>query len=346
MPKVAQRGSSYRIFALRIVQDALNFARSEIRRQATTGLEAPVAIQTHEQGGFAPLKIDAQLDRRIRHNVERLTPEVSYWSEESQPNLVQEENEVYAWCDPLDGTVNSFTLFGLSAVVLFYDWFYRGKVRHLAGAIAASTGEIVSWQHIDRGVGEVWVDWPSEYVWPGESPEMDQRAFDIRTDERPTAAYGVQVGETGDINIYPGKRQRIAAVATTRERAARLAADFDLASPTDTPSGDRPWLSNLGGNPVVAPLLLGELGGVIEVKNIALHDAAYLFPLTIARGVVADLSGEAIDVFDRFHSVHPEHRRIGPFVAAASKDTLLSLLETYRQPDMIDLRERTQETMQ
>jgi hypothetical protein len=78
------------------------------------------------------------------------------------------------------------------------------------------------------------------------------------------------------------------------------------------------WLVNTAGNPIVAPLLCGELGAVYEPKALQLHDAAYLVPLAMAGGRVTTPTGAALDVFGHFSELGSE-RTIGPFIAAPGR---------------------------
>lgn len=325
----AELVSQYRVQALKIVQDALNHARSEIRQQIVTGRVNPVAVQGlgEEQGGFNPTLIDVEMNNFIARRVAAINPNVTYWSEEERKNLFPSEGDIFAWCDPLDGTMNSFTYFAGYAIVLFFERYTHGQFDHLAGAIASSDGSIVSWHHFAGETGEVFIDWPLDFVWPGSEGSVDLQ-------DRPTErlAYSVQMKTTryatpGIVPIYTGVDQRFAAVASKGKRRAELDRMFDLTTDSPEAAKDNPVvLSTLAGNPLIAPLLVGQLGAIIEPHSPTLHDAAYLIPLILSRGVVVDFDDQQVHVIEKFSEPDPAKRRIGPFIASAGEEAIRELL--------------------
>jgi hypothetical protein len=334
----------YRIAALTIVKDALNYARREIQRQLIKGAGDPVAFAAKgPPEGYPATRLDSQMNRRIQQHVGRRTPRATYWSEENRSNVFPEDGDVFAWCDPLDGTTNAFTVFGGYAVVLFYEVYRDQGFEHLAGAIASSSGEIVSWQKFG-GSGEVWIDWPSDFVWPSleGGPAHESQSESViwarEVDVTDPVPKGVEIGQlrsgAGDIGaevpIQAGYKRRFASVATTVARRERLFKDFDLHSADSSSRKDRLWLSTCAGNPLIAPLLLGDLGAIIEVESVRLHDAAYLIPLLLAGGKVVNPDESELPVYRAFFEPNPEARTIGPFVAAASGEAIRELMTRRR----------------
>ncbi|HEX6501102.1 MAG TPA: hypothetical protein VF054_19040 [Micromonosporaceae bacterium] len=332
-----EMASEYRVAAARIVATGLNQARGEIRSQVVSGLVNPLAFRgVSDQGGFEPTKIDAMMDRVIESLVSSRMPGVIYCSEESPRNLYPEPGDIVAWSDPLDGTTNAFTFFGGYAVVLYFDRFIHGRYDHLAGAIASSDGTIVSWQRFHDD-GEVWIDWPDEMRWPGLKAGSENGV--ARTPATPP--YRVGVGRIGDddplatagrvIPLFGGVRKRLASVASTVSRREDLDRILDLGREDGPPDRQTDMvLSTLAGNPLVSALLVGQLGAIVEPHAVKLHDAAYLIPLVLAGGVVVDLNDNEINVFRAFEQVEPARRRVGPFIAAASEESVRWLMSRRR----------------
>ncbi len=327
-----ERATAYRVAALDVVQGGLTYARNEIRRQLTTGLVNPSAIETQREGGYQPTLIDTQMDDWIARRVASLTPQATYLSEETRRNIFPQQGDVYVWCDPLDGTTNAFTSLSAYAVVLMYDVFREGRFCNYAGAVACSHGEVVSWQKFGTS-GEVWVDWPGDWTWPTRPRVTNGRSRNALRPEA-EAPYSIQVGKKGADRVpHAGMPQRIAAVATSSRRRSTLASTFDLETETDnSESGEKLWLSTLGGNPLAASLLLGELGAVIEPSRVKLHDAAYLLPLTLAGGVVVDYNNVELNLETIFGEVAPQNRYVGPFVAAVDEAAITEVLDRLRIP--------------
>jgi hypothetical protein len=160
--------------------------------------------------------------------------------------------------------------------------------------------------------GAVRVLRPGPFTWPAmngleATPLTEREEYEIHldADDRPLA---------------PGDPKRVAVVAATAERRRALNASWHLRDL---------WVSTLAGNPLVAPLLLGELGAIIEVRPVKLYDALYLIPLMLAGGAVVNDSLEVIDVRRAFSEVNSVRRSIGPFVAASTVRSARALYMRY-----------------
>ena len=312
---------SIRLQILTILQSALNEARANVRTQLVSGQVNPVVARartSHDQGGFTPTKVDAHMDRYIETLVRTAWPNAHYTSEELERTTDLDERQIVFSCDPVDGTTNAFTILGKWSIVLFADMFLNGRLVHLAGGIAMSDGEIITWQNF-QGRGEVWVEFPADYTWPTVADASRQ------VPDRP-GPFVVQLGEGVDRGPYPGKARRFGSVAHSVERRRLLASAFDLmAEPPGTEKDAQVWLSSIGGNAIASALLLGELGASIETKAVKLIDAAYVIPLVLAGGVVVDLDDRGnVDIWERFADTGT--RRIGPFIAAASEEAVKELV--------------------
>jgi hypothetical protein len=338
----AQLASKYRLIALDITKRGLNLARRELRDQITSGRVNPTAMQTsNEQAGFKPTKIDTVMDTFMSREVNSADGKVTHYSEENMKNVYPSRGDIYAWCDPLDGTTNAFTLFGAYAIVLFFDRYNGASFDHLGGAIASFDGTVVSWEHWRNGNGEVWIDWPIDFFWPGSQDDFPSQHVIQNQDRRDTEPpFGVRIASTDadknvdSVAVYPGIAQRIGSVASTTNRRAELFHLFDLgAEEPGLPKEHRLYLSTVAGNPFIAPLLLGQLGAMVETQSPKLHDAAYLIPLLLAGGVVVDLDdSNEIQVFRKFSQPNPAERKIGPFIASADEVGIRELIRRRRGP--------------
>ncbi len=329
------RAIEMRIIARDIVREALNRARREIWREllSSSDHETKVLRTNVFQRGYPPGKIDAVMDRFIAGRVNAKVPSATYMSEESTVNLAPEMGDIIAWCDPLDGTTNALTVLSDYAIVLFFEEYrsvgpeHRSGFDHLGGAIASSDGTVVSWQQYQNS-GEVWVDWASDF-WPAATDTPAAESL-LDIDPKPVP-FSVQVGIDVPIRPRQGKSNRIASVAAPATHRNELDEIYDLTlvesggnGDTKRTSEDR-WLSTLGGNPCIAPLLLGQLGAIIEPTMVDKHDAIYLVPLTLAGGKVIDLqSRKGIRPLDVFTMMEPGGT-IEPFIAFINDDVLKQL---------------------
>lgn len=333
----------YRTVAIQIVREGLNCVRTELRNQIISGRVNPLATQaSFEQDGYSPTRIDAMMDRLIELRVRELSPGATYLSEENRKTVSPDPGDIYAIADPLDGTTNAFTVFGAYSVALYFDRFTGTGFDHLGGAIASADGSIVSWQNFRNGEGEVWIDWPEELIWPTTEPagESPIRHASIATTAPPL---GIQVARNRRAGaawasrplteLHHGLSSRLAAVSYTVGRRAELDALFDL-KPQPTDEETRTYISSFAGNPAITPLLVGELGAVIETRSVKLHDAAYLIPLVLAGGIVVDFTDTEINVlrsFQRHDGTDLLGRQIGPFIAATDDLVLSTVLSRLRR---------------
>jgi hypothetical protein len=321
-----EKAIQMRIAARDIVQMALNHVRREIWRRAVRPLERKVVLRANLlQSGYPPAEIDALMDRFISSEVAKRVPGATYLSEEGAVNIAPEPGEIIAWCDPLDGTTNALTVFSDFAVVLFFEQYDGVRFEHLGGAIASSDGTVVSWQQY-QGQGEVWVDWAGDLHWPAEDGNQSGEA----NLESPSASapFIVQVGLDTQTKPRAGVSSRVAAVAATSRHRNDLSRFYDLTLVDDGVGNDdagsmgNRWLSTLGGNPCIAPLLLGELGAIIEPNYVDKHDAIYLVPLTLAGGQVIGLEKkDDIKPLSFFSENDPGHL-MKPFIAFVRDEAL------------------------
>ncbi|MEU3455127.1 hypothetical protein ABZ671_16235 [Micromonospora sp. NPDC006766] len=333
----------YRTAAVQIVREGLNYVRTELRSQIVSGQVNPLAVQADsEQDGYSPTRIDAVMDRLIEQRVRQLSPGATYISEENRKTVSPDPGDIYAIADPLDGTTNAFTMFGAYSVVLYFDRFTGNEFDHLGGAIASSDGSIVSWQNFRNGEGEVWIDWPENFDWPTTDATAETDTIQPAT-QIPRPPLGIQVARKRraggswagrpQAEIHHGLSTRMAAVSYSTGRRADLDDHFDF-KPRADDGESRLYVSSFAGNPVIAPLLVGQLGSVVETRAVKLHDAAFLIPLVLAGGLVVDFTDTEINVlrcFQQHDGADPLARRIGPFIAAADDTVLETVLRRLRR---------------
>lgn len=109
----------YRVVALDVVKGAVNEIRRLIYTQFTLGQPNASGQDPPAHGGLPSKKIDRQLDELIYGDLVARVPNVNYWSEEMGTSYFLEDEKIYAWCDPVDGTSNLLT-FGMGgSCVLF-----------------------------------------------------------------------------------------------------------------------------------------------------------------------------------------------------------------------------------
>ncbi|WP_158711638.1 FIG domain-containing protein [Streptomyces xylophagus] len=327
------RVNEYRNIAIDVVANGINKARSELRTQLLSGDVNPHASSAIAgQRGYPPTKIDVVMNDYLGNLVRARVPEVQYFSEESSTNDFPTQGRLYARCDPLDGTTNAFTALGAYAVVLYFEEYKNDKYNHLAGAIASSDGTIVSWEHFGGSIGEVWIDWPSDFNWP--SLEGRDEYLNNSAGSGDDPGFGKQVGKPNGTPLHGAKLRRVAVVASTVKRWRDVISRFNLTSEPDSnaPKEEQRWLSTLGGNPFVTPLLLGELGVIIEPHKIKLHDAAYLIPLTLAGGTVVDFHDIDIPVVTTAFSDPSNERGVGPFIASTNEDGIKEIFKVKPPP--------------
>jgi len=244
------------------------------------------ARRGHRQG------IDTERDvlgARIKHFV--------YTSEESGTRTqILPDRTLITRVDPLDGTTNSLNVlagFCSEATVDFHASRHTRAV-HLAGAIVGGTID-VSWvntqprnrvtQRYARPSGAVYVRVPRL------SPQW-ARIPGLRED-RQTAT--------------------VAAVASSKRRAEAVTRWVEAAFAHD----GRAY--NLGGNPILPALLIGQIGCVVEPEHTKLHDAAFLIPFVLLGGTVTTWEGTPLDVLETYEQyagdLDASRAPIPPYVA-------------------------------
>jgi hypothetical protein len=265
------------------------------------------------------------MDQLVRQMVMREFPDCVYLSEEGMATVYPDPGDVFAWCDPLDGTTNAFTMFSGYAVVLFFEQWTGNRFEHLAGAIASADGTVVSW-HRFRGSGDVYIDWPEDFSWPSQTQAAEtHRSTTKETNQTPR--WQTRLGPGGAMQPHAGVLARVAAVAGTPNRLSEVHLVYDVFSPIKTKLAfQRRWLATVAGNPYIAPLLVGDLGAIIEPREVTMYDAVYLIPLVLAGGHVYSLvNRNEIDPLQIFSLGNPLTRTMGPFLASVSPNALEQL---------------------
>lgn len=298
-----------------VVADANTITRRAIRGQYVaypTSKEVPRRGHAGDPTRHLDVVVDRSMQSRFVALVSALPVpdhEVVYNSEESQAPYGDQESPILGWADPVDGTTNAYTLTSGYANVMFADHYEPGeaeggepRLRHLGGAIATSHGEVVKW-FVSGSSGVVTIDWRDDSIAP--------------------TSVG---GPLSTVQVRDGVERRVAAVATSYARRRRLAETFDF----DTP--DPYWVANGAGNPLIVPLLVGELGAVIETETVAIHDAAFLIPLVLAGGHVVSLDGEPMNPILTAAEFQREDRVLSDgYIASASKSHIEALLARRRR---------------
>lgn len=331
-------GASFQTVARRIVKRGLNDVRATLRRyQDDPGGSGTVARPASYPEEEPQHWLDRQVDRVLRHYVHDVDPAIVYESEEWDADRVPNAGDVIARADPIDGTTHARTLFGGYAVVIYFEQVDpdRAHVTNLAGAIAASTAEVVSWNSIR---GEVLVEWAANFRWKDSQPKREDKPPRTLTGSKPVRwkLLNREAGERTAEALKRGDPDRVAAVANKPKRRQALRERLNL-DETDL------WFANSAGNPLIAPLLLGDLGGIVEPLPIkSLHDAAYLLPLHYAGAHIRFLDDRKVplnapDYFTDFIMGKKERiekgRQVPEFVAATSEDLLAEIDKLLERKD-------------
>lgn len=304
----------WRETAVNISKRGVNTAHALLRQQAITPYkgrtEAPPKVR-----GDATHWIDAEMRKAMNTFVDEATNGTAIYvgEEENVPHNLK-HGDYLARTDELDGTTNSLTLFSAFAIVVFIERVRRNEesVTHVAGAIAAATGEITSWSRDQDGKSNVLIEWPVPFSWEqpnGGDPAAVPAPFRLQLDKDQEAQRSPALRE--------GLVNRIAVNAAHPARRALLERTMGKALAEDP----NLWVSNSAGNPLAAPLLAGELSAIYEPKSLQLHDAAFLVPLYLAGGKIRSPRGDHVDVIGHFEELGSS-RTIGPFVAGASAEAV------------------------
>jgi len=315
----------WRETAVTVAKQGLNAARALLRQHA---------IEPYQGWTEAPRKDRGDqthwIDAEMRDVMSRLVAEASgggaiHVGEEEQIPMNMVGGEVLARTDELDGTTNALTLFSSFAIVVFIERVRsnRESVTHVAGAIAAATGEVTSWSREQGGKNKVLIEWPAPFSWEDEGGgESDAtgvvvpKQLLLESDHETEVAAALRPGTLGRLASNASRHDRRLLIGEAMGRALRQEDDL--------------WLSNAGGNPVIAPLLAGELSAVYEPKSLELHDAAYIVPLYLAGGEIWSPHGNRIDVLRQFQKLG-SRREIGPFVAGTSTEAVDRILEALQR---------------
>jgi hypothetical protein len=263
-------------------------------------------------GGAPAHSVDVDMDEALRGVIYEFNKEIVFMGEESAAGANLRPQRIFAYCDPVDGTTNLRALDLGWAIVVFFERVRSDGERfaHLGGAIYTSSGTIVSWA---RGgvAGVTRIHHPAAPVYDFSVGIAVPNAEDVGTRAAGPRTLILKRGadDAPSKLLRGGSSKLIAAVAASGERRRLLDELYDF-----TGTGFNVW--TIGGNPMIAPLLVGDLGAVIEVERVDLHDAVYLMPLVIAGGHVFDHDGREINVFSAFENA--PRTTVEPFVAVVS----------------------------
>lgn len=133
------------------------------------------------------------------------------------------------------------------------------------------------------------------------------------------------------LSVTPGDPAKIASVAVSRERRSETARRFGRFFETDDISY---W--NIAGNNAATALFAGDLGAIVEVKPVTLHDSALLIPYTILGGRTYYLdSAEAFNYLDLYEAMATaeQQRVVRPYVATMHEDLATRLTDSFRLAD-------------
>jgi hypothetical protein len=320
------RAEVWREIAVTISKRGVNAAHALLRQHAI----APYRGRTEapkKNRGDATHWIDAEMRSRMSEIVRDATKDGAvYVGEEENIPLNLSHGDFLARTDELDGTTNALTLFSAFAIVVFIERVRRNEesVSHVAGAIAAATGEVTSWSREQSGRDNVVIEWPAPFSWGEQTQGGDS--------DEPVAAtpYRLELDCDKDSQaapeMKPGKPGRIGVNANRHDRRTLLGKAMGKALEDD---GDL-WVSNCAGNPLIAPLLAGELSAIYEPKALQLHDAAFLVPLYLAGGEIWSPHGSQVDVLRHFERLD-SRREIGPFVAGTTKRAVDRVLDALKR---------------
>jgi fructose-1,6-bisphosphatase/inositol monophosphatase family enzyme len=276
--------------------------------------------------GTAAHPYDVEMDEALRSLVYAQDPTAVFTGEESDAGANLRARKIFVRCDAIDGTTNMLAIDTGYAIVVFYERVRsdgRG-ISHLAGAIYQGNGVIVAWcRHGATGTVHVLYPAAPTYDFEPQTTVIPGRKATTEAGLKPRRVT-LRRGRDGapSRRLRAGDSKKIAAVAASEERSGLVRLLYDFSDPDVT-------FYNFAGNPLAEPLLLGDLGAIIEVKSPQLHDCAYLMPLRIAGGQVLDHDGRPIDVFETFERIGTD-RRMEPFVATASLEVAADILEMRR----------------
>ena len=222
--------------------------------------------------------------------------------------------------DPLDGTTNSLSLLDNWSTVVLFDMARSsrpGSFRHFAGAIATAAGWIVSWdlggsKHNANGAyerlhGNVFLQSIPGHL---SGSDLGTRRLELET-------------------LRPGESQHIAAVAASAERrdilTGRLGPLLSLERQVTF------W--NAAGNSIAPGLLAGNVGTLVEPKQVTLHDSALLIPFSLLGGSVFDLdTGRLMNYLDEYEAgiTGQQEKPIRPFVATKHEGVGLEICQLWQ----------------
>jgi hypothetical protein len=122
--------------------------------------------------------------------------------------------------------------------------------------------------------------------------------------------------------VTPGDPAKIASVAVSRERRAEVSRRFGALLDSEISY----W--NIAGNNAATALLAGDLGAIVEVKPVTLHDSAFLVPYTILGGKTYYLdTGKSFNYLDLYEAMATGEKAkpVMPFVATMHEDLVQRL---------------------
>ena len=289
----------WRQHALNIVRTGMFAARDYLDRLIVADRDDVPGIVTSfaGHGGSDPTALDVVVKDAIKKAIQGFNQHVAVLSEEQREPYLIQDRQVFALLDEVDGTTSAHTWLGGHACVIGFFQFrsQQKRLRLLAAAIATSTGHVISWTRH----GHVHIGWWTE-------PPRPDGLLPMLPFSEP----------------HQGTADRIASNATSHERRTLLLEQFDLSGL---------WVLTAGGNPILPALLLGELEGVIEVKENSAHDVLYLHVLERLGLTVFGHDAKPLDVESYFAQLlNQRDRKFPPFVVAKEAEVALELLARKR----------------
>jgi len=295
---------------LAMIEEALHRALRAGYREAKRRLLRPDLAAT--DGHFFPIDgsrhvgdpqhlIDAAVLDAVENALRQDMPLVRVVGEESLRSLIASEYPI-AILDPVDGTKPATHLGHAWAVVLIILQVSPGRERLWipAAGMLTSSGALLS---VFEEQGPVYVQ--------------------LVDDDAPVVAVAdCAVGSNAQLSLAC-----VGAKAADWEGLWRLRTSFPEAT-----------IFNVGGNPIAAGVLLGDLDAIVSFKPQSSWDALYALMVILANGVVGSI--ESNTTFDKTevlgwfrtppHGTEHEMKVVPPIIAAKDHSTYLAIVEGLR----------------
>lgn len=324
--RVRDMARAARAVAVSAAENALETVVAELMKVVDDDDDRlPVVLSQDPKHPGAPARpIDAMAQTAVRRGAESAIEErdavfsgrvsqICYVGEESgsQTQLIRPGTLVVR-SDPLDGTSNAVNLLQgyCSVVTVDYIDIPGKRGRHLGGAILG--GDIdISWEQWSRrsqtgdgyhnALGRVYV-----------------RSVRLRTEWR-----------AAEVSQEYRVMANMASVAASESRFRELEAYREAAFAAGG------IVYHLAGNPFCAALLFGEVGSFVEIKDVTLHDSAYLIPHWLLGGATEGLDGSPLNYIDLYEeniaNFDVSAKPVPPFVAFYGRQNPFSVVGEGRE---------------